>query len=349
MANISSIPMSRLLSHDQTKADLTVYLAAKTIEYGKNSTKLIISSAAGNSFSNSQIQFERNNHEEADTLLIYHAILASHRNPPDAKLMIYSPDTDVLLLTIANYERLLKDTAISMTSRILQVEPIWKALGGKRANSLVAFHAFTGADTTGRFSGIGKTKWFNIFMKADDSVLSALQMLSQTSEVTEDQLCTLAKFVCAAYLPKEVYIDTIPELRWYLFCKHMAESDKLPPTCAALKEHVLRAHVQARVWGQADIAQQEFLDPLLNGYIKDADGQMRPITTKALPAPEAIIEMVRCQCKTKCVSRKCSCKSEGLSCTELCQCGTDCQNDDDSQNITLYSDSDDDSEDDAMQ
>ena len=89
----------------------------------------------------------------------------------------------------------------------------------------------------------------------------------------------------------------------------MAESDKLPPTLGALKQHVLRAHIQARVWGQAHIAQQEFLDPLQNGYYKDEDGQLKPIATESLPAPEAIIEMVRCQCKGDCSSHRCSCDS----------------------------------------
>ncbi|KAJ8418782.1 hypothetical protein AAFF_G00002810 [Aldrovandia affinis] len=125
----------------------------------------------------------------------------------------------------------------------------------------------------------------------------------------------------------------------------MAESDKLPPTLGALKQHVLRAHIQARVWGQTDIVQQEFLDPLQNGYYKDKDGQLKPVTTEFLPAPEAIIEMVRCQCKVDCSSHRCSCNSVELPCTELCQCSADCQNDEDSQDITLASDSDGDSED----
>ena len=33
----------------------------------------------------------------------------------------------------------------------------------------------------------------------------------------------------------------------------MAESEKLPPTLGALKRHILRARVQARVWGQAAV------------------------------------------------------------------------------------------------
>ena len=86
--NIKNIPMSRLLSHDQTKADLTEYLASKTVEYSKESPKLVIASAAGHTESNSQLDFEGNNHEEADTLLIHHAVLASRRNPSDAQLVL---------------------------------------------------------------------------------------------------------------------------------------------------------------------------------------------------------------------------------------------------------------------
>ena len=45
--NIKHIPMSRFLSHDNTKADLTGYLASKTLEYNMESPKLIITSASG--------------------------------------------------------------------------------------------------------------------------------------------------------------------------------------------------------------------------------------------------------------------------------------------------------------
>jgi len=75
----------------------------------------------------------------------------------------------------------------------------------------------------------------------------------------------------------------------------MAESDKLPPTLVALRQHVLRAHILARVWEQASIAMQEpQLDPLQNGYYKESDGQLKPTMTDALLATKAIIEMVRC-------------------------------------------------------
>jgi hypothetical protein len=60
--------MNRFLSHDQTKAHLTEYLASKTLEYSKNSPTLVIVSAGGHTECNSHLLFEGNNHEEADTL-----------------------------------------------------------------------------------------------------------------------------------------------------------------------------------------------------------------------------------------------------------------------------------------
>src|SRR6218665_914349 len=72
-----------------------------------------------------------------------------------------------------------------------------------------------------------------VYLKADRNVISSLQMLSTEAEVTDSMLANLASFVCAAYSPKGIYIYTISELRWYLFCKHMAKSGpwSLETTC----------------------------------------------------------------------------------------------------------------------
>jgi len=52
-------------------------------------------------------------------------------------------------------------------------------------------------------------------------------------------------------------------------------------------------------------------------------GHSQPITTLVLPAPQDIVEMVRCQCKTDCCMLRCSCQCNNLPCTEICLCGTD--------------------------
>ena len=53
--SIRHITMSRFLSHEQTKADLTEYLAEQTLDYNKDSSKLVITSAAGHTRSNKDV------------------------------------------------------------------------------------------------------------------------------------------------------------------------------------------------------------------------------------------------------------------------------------------------------
>ena len=161
-----------------------------------------------------------------------------------------------------------------MTSSVQMIEPIWTALGPDRAKALLGLHAFTGADTTGRFNGIGKQTWFKLFLDTED-VVDALRTLCSTADISDEIQLTLEQFVCTAYRPKGINISRIPELRWYMFCKYMVESLKLPPTLGALKQHILRAHVQARIWGQATVYQQALLDPLENGYHVNSNGQRR--------------------------------------------------------------------------
>ena len=313
---------------------MTEYLAAKTLEYSRDSPKLVIASASGSTNSNKDIgSFSTNNHEEADTLMIYLAVSATRRNDSNIQLTFFSPDTDVLVLAIANYDLLPKNTAVSMTSGILQIEPLWNILGSEKAKALPALHAFSGADTTGRFSRVGKATWFKIFLEADDDIINALKMLLDDPYVNEEQQKCLAKFVCAAYCPKGIQIRNLSELRWHMFCKYMAESNKLPPTEGALKQHIDRVHVLSRVWGQASIAQQVFLDPLKNGYFMDDKGQLKPTTTDVLPAPKAILEMVNCNCKGDCLTKKCACRSESLPCTDICHGSVhvQCENDEDTR------------------
>ena len=48
-----------------------------------------------------------------------------------------------------------------------------------------------------------------MYMKADRNVISSLQMLSTEAEVIDTTLANLARFVCAAYSPKGIYISNI--------------------------------------------------------------------------------------------------------------------------------------------
>ena len=209
----------------------------------------------------------------------------------------------------SNSDRLPKNTSIFTASRIQQIAPLWAAQGPDRAKALSGLHSFSWTDNTGRLAGIGKPAWFKLFMEAEDDVIECLCILCHDADMSEDLQLTLAQFVCTAYHQTGIQLSSIPELRWQLSCKFIAESEKLP----APKQYTLRAHVEGAVWGQAAVFQQDLLDPVGNGYHRDSDdGQLQPTATDVLPAPEAILEMIRCQCNGNCSSNRCSCKSKSM-------------------------------------
>ncbi|KAH3806153.1 hypothetical protein DPMN_134468 [Dreissena polymorpha] len=91
---------------------------------------------------------------------------------------------------------------MTMVSGTVEIGPIWRALGREKAAALPIFHAFTGADNIGQFSGVGKTRWFQHYIKAERDVVSALMKLPEDGDLTHEVLETLASFVCLAYCPK---------------------------------------------------------------------------------------------------------------------------------------------------
>ena len=79
--------------------------------------------------------------------MIHHAVLSSRRNPANARIVIFSPDNNVLILAVANHHILIRNTSVAMASGVIDVEPIALALGRQRANALPKRNAFSGADT----------------------------------------------------------------------------------------------------------------------------------------------------------------------------------------------------------
>ena len=100
----------------------------------------------------------RSNHEETDIKIVLHDLDASASGA--TIIHVQSPDTDVLVLFIRQYPELCKDTTfvtgVGQNHRSIKLGLIYEALGLQKAAALPAFHALTGADVTGNFSGKGK-------------------------------------------------------------------------------------------------------------------------------------------------------------------------------------------------
>jgi prephenate dehydrogenase len=110
-------------------------------------------SAAGKTYcTTEEDHIATNNHEEADTLMIWHAVIASaEHSQAHSELCVLSVDTDVLVLLIAHYPNLLPNTSILLVSGKLAIGPLFHALGPETSTALVGFHAFSGCDTVGMY------------------------------------------------------------------------------------------------------------------------------------------------------------------------------------------------------
>ncbi len=59
------------------------------------------------------------------------------------------------------------------------------------------------------------------------------------------------------------------------------------------------------------------LDPEQWGWLQTR-GRLEPRTTDLPPAPDDLLKIVRCQCKTDCDTRMCTCKNHGQKCSDAC-------------------------------
>ena len=130
--------------------------------------------------------------------------------------------------------------------RLIPLGPIVHALGAEKAAALPGFHAFSGAHVTGRFAGKGKLNCWKAVSRCSEEVVSAFAALGTSEELSANTESAIEAFVCQLYESGTTVVD-VGDLRWKLFTNKQLETQKLPPTRAALHEAIARAHFQAMV------------------------------------------------------------------------------------------------------
>ena len=86
----------------------------------------------------------------------------------------------------------------------------------------------------------------------------------------------------------------------------------LPPTCAAAHQHSFRTYCQVQQWLENDI------DPAKWGWIL-SNGSLCPIPTDLPSAPDKVLHVVSCSCKSGC-NHGCSCRRAQMPCSYICNC-----------------------------
>ena len=126
----------------------------------------------------------QSNQEEADTKMTLHALDATANAATQRQ--IHSPDTDVFVLALRRYPELCENTLFvtgrGQHHRIIELKPIAETLGPEKIAALPAFHALSGADNTGSFSGKEKLLCWKMFADADSSIITALAELPPAPE-----------------------------------------------------------------------------------------------------------------------------------------------------------------------
>ncbi len=262
------------------------------------------------------------NHEEAESRMLLHAnhaaLCGGH-----LKILIRTVDTDVVVLTAVTlgpeYEIWLA-FGTGKHFRHLEAHKIDTGLGSKKAQALPMFHALTGCDTVSSFVGHGKkTAWttWNVLPQLTDAMLT---LSRAPGDIPEDVMHTIERFVILLYDRTSTCTD-IDKARRKLFAKK-TNVKQIPPTRAALEQHVKRATYQGgHVWGQSLLATPALPLPTSWGWMKTEDGLYELNWTTLPEASEACYELVSCQCKKGC-ERRCKCKKAAL---KWCACEGECE------------------------
>ena len=96
---------------------------------------------------------------------------------------------------------------------------------------------------------------------------------------------------------------------------------EIPPTSDAAKLHISRAFLQAHVWKNAHVPVHNIMshELMYTGFMLDEKNNIpTPIMMTKFPMPKAVIEIISCNCKFSCDTKKCSCFKSRLRCTIMC-------------------------------
>ncbi|KAJ8031889.1 hypothetical protein HOLleu_25241 [Holothuria leucospilota] len=297
----------KLLQNGIFKDQLAIFLLKEWQEnqYGSIlGKKTLIVSHGGNcarlSFSELEVKMKVENpahlqssHEEADTLLAFHAASAL------GNVVVRASDTDVMVIllgmlgrhmeeshTETAYRRIIMDCGSGNNRRHIDVSKIATALESTQkglAAAIPGLHAFTGCDFTASFYRKGKVKPLEVLQK--DTTGTLIQFFSKLSFRDEPDQSKAEEFICSLYGMKED-VKTVNEAR-YVKLHEMTGKLKqenvitsvrkvdcalLPPCANTVHNKLRRAHFISILWGSADSPHPGHgLDPLNFGW-KEKNG-----------------------------------------------------------------------------
>ena len=177
---------------------------------------------------------------------------------------------------------------------------------------LLFIHAFTGCDTTSAFYRRGKNNFVKIFN--DDLKLRAAAEVFMIEDQREEVLFNEGIFsILALYGAKTS--KNLNELRHKRFIMLASKTKSvqiasLPPTEDAAQQHIKRVYLQIQYWKN-----NSQIPPENWGWKKE--NYLIPVQMTQPAAPDKILKIIFCSCKTGC-GAACGCRKSGLHCSPAC-------------------------------
>ena len=195
-----------LLSHTATKDALTVFSSTvlNLLETSKENNKLhTVAWQNKPESTHRDLNHLSSSQEEADTMLILHAVDASKNG--ETELTIYSLDTDVLVLCPRRLPDISSETIFMTetrdTRRKIPLNPIYLALWDLNTHTLPGFHSFSGADITGTVAGNGNLSFWKAFKDYDIEIKQVFSDLGKRTILEDHLLRQLEHYVSLLYQP----------------------------------------------------------------------------------------------------------------------------------------------------
>ena len=238
---------SGFLKNEENKQELFSYLSEEIVKKDLGG-KFLLSTKCERVLSNRPCNVSALgpcNHSEADTRIFLHLAHASGQGHQTA--YVRTVDSDIVVLAIRFFSTLgLLELWIGFGSgknlRDIPIHDICSDLGPSRSMALPLFHAITGCDTTSHFLGCGKktawASWQNTLGLTE--TLLALTNAPSCFSLESLHMEKLERFVVVMY-SKGCGLAKVNEARHRLFTSGKKTLESIPPSQAALFEHIKRA------------------------------------------------------------------------------------------------------------
>ena len=176
-------------------------------------------------------------------------------------------------------------------------------------------YALTGCDTTSKIST--KSRALKTAITCGDLLKSFGK-----DEISDQMLSDAEQFLVKCVSSSKSHFPTsFDELRYEIYHneKFTFDLEKLPPTSTSIKQHILRAYIQCKMWFDALSEEDTTLDPVQYGYTVDEDGHVLPNILSGPSVPDEF--PVPCNCLKCSMVNVCPCRVRKIPCCQFCKCG----------------------------